>query len=395
MQAERPIDIANAVAAAGAPENPLVALVALGQSIWLDYITRDLVRGGELRRLIEQDGLRGMTSNPTIFQKAIGGGSAYDAQIAALLSEGKEAGAIFEALAVQDIQEACDLFRPLYDRTRGADGFVSIEVSPHLSHNTEGTLVEARRLWRAVDRPNVMIKVPGTEAGIPAVRQLLADGLNVNITLLFARERHEQVMWAYVEALEQRAAAGQPIDRVASVASFFVSRVDTLVDQQLQAAIDAASGEGDRQERLCALLGKCAIANAKLAYAGFRTIFDDERFAGLRAQGAQVQRPLWASTSIKNPAYRDVVYVEALIGPDTVNTLPHPTLQAFQDHGRVERTLDGGLDEARATLAALAEAGIDEAAVTRQLEEEGLAVFVASYDELIAGVEEKRDKLRG
>jgi transaldolase len=395
MEAERPVDTANAVAAAGAPENPLVALVALGQSIWLDYITRDLIRGGELRRLIEQDGLRGMTSNPTIFQKAIAGGSAYDAQIEALLSEGKEAGAIFEALAVQDIQEACDLFRPLYDRTNGTDGFVSIEVSPHLSHDTGGTLVEARRLWRAVDRPNVMIKVPGTEAGIPAVRQLLAEGLNVNITLLFARERHEQVMWAYVEAMEQRAAAGQPIDHVASVASFFVSRVDTLVDQQLQAKIDAASGDGDRQERLRGLLGKSAIANAKLAYAGFRTIFDGERFAVLRAQGAQVQRPLWASTSTKNPAYRDVVYVEALIGPDTVNTLPHPTLQAFQDHGRVERTLEVGLDDARATLAGLAEAGIDEAAVTRQLEEEGLAVFVASYDELIAGVEEKRDRLRG
>lgn len=394
MGAERPVDTTNAATAAAASENPLVALVALGQSIWLDYITRDLVRGGELRRLIEQDGLRGMTSNPTIFQKAIAGGSAYDAQIEALLGESTQAGAIFEALAVQDIQDACDLFRPLYDRTDAADGYVSIEVSPHVAHDTAGTLTEARRLWQTVGRPNVMIKVPGTEAGLPAVVQLLGEGVNVNITLLFARERHEQVMWAYIEALEQRATAGLPIAHIASVASFFVSRVDTLVDRVLQEQIAATGSDETRQEQLRVLLGKSAIANARLAYARFREIFGSERFAALRARGAQVQRPLWASTSAKDPAYRDVVYVEQLIGPDTVNTLPHATLQAFQNHGQVRRTLDTDLDDAQAIPIILQQVGIDFAAITRQLEDEGLATFAASYDELIAGVEQKRIRLR-
>ena len=393
MSTDRPVDTANAAAAKDAPVNPLVALVALGQSIWLDYITRDLIRGGELRRLIEQDGLRGMTSNPTIFQQAIGGGAAYDTQIEELLGQGKDAGAIFEALAVQDIQEACDLFRPLYDRTSAADGYVSLEVSPHLAHDTAGTLEEARRLWGLVERPNVMIKVPGTDAGIAAVGELLAEGLNVNITLLFARERHEQVMWTYVEALERRDAAGLPLDRIASVASFFVSRVDTLVDRLLQAQIAAASGDRARQERLRSLLGMSAIANARLAYARFREIFDGERFAALRARGAMVQRPLWASTSAKNPAYRDVVYVEELIGPDTVNTLPHSTLLAFQDHGEVRRTLDARAEHALAIMGALPEFGVDFTTVTSQLEAEGIASFAASYDELIAGVEQKRARL--
>lgn len=390
MSTDQSVDTTNATAAKDAPANPLVALVALGQSIWLDFITRDLVRGGELRRLIEADGLRGMTSNPTIFQQAIGGGAAYDAQIEELLAQNRDAGAIFEALAVQDIQEACDLFRPLYDRTAAADGYVSLEVSPHLAHDTAGTLEEARRLWGLVERPNLMIKVPGTDAGIAAGGELLAEGLNVNITLLFARERHEQVMWTYVEALERRAAAGLPLDHVASVASFFVSRVDTLVDRLLQARIEAASDDGARQEQLRGLLGRSAIANARLAYARFREIFDGERFAPLRAQGAQVQRPLWASTSAKNPAYRDVVYVEELIGPDTVNTLPHPTLLAFQDHGQVRRSLDASVEDAHAVMEALREVGVDFSTVTSQLEAEGIAAFVASYDELIAGVEQKR-----
>lgn len=393
MSTDRPVDTTNATVAKDAPDNPLVALVALGQSIWLDYITRNLIRDGELRRLIEADGLRGMTSNPTIFQQAIGGGDAYDAQIEALLGQGKGAEAIFEALAVQDIQEACDLFRPLYDRTAGADGYVSLEVSPHLAHETAGTLEEARRLWGLVARPNLMIKVPGTDAGILAVGELLAEGLNVNVTLLFARERHEQVMWTYVEALERRAAAGLPLERIASVASFFVSRIDALVDRLLQEQIEAASGDATRQERLRGLLGKSAIANARLAYARFRAIFDGERFAALRARGAQLQRPLWASTSAKNPAYRDVLYVEQLIGPDTVNTLPHPTLLAFQDHGKVRRTVDAQVEEAHAVMGALQEAGIDFSSVTGRLEADGIAAFVASYDELIAGVEQKRARL--
>ncbi len=390
------VDTQNATQAEDAQKNPLVALVAEGQSIWLDYITRPLVRDGELRRLIEQDGLRGMTSNPTIFQKAIAAGDAYDEQITELVGKGKDAGEVFEALAVRDIQDACDLFRPVYDRTEGLDGVVSIEVSPTLAHDTEGTVVEARRLWAAVDRPNVLIKVPGTAEGAVAVQQLLRDGINVNVTLLFSLRNHERVMQAYLEALEARAAAGQPVARLASVASFFVSRVDTLVDKQLQEGIAAAeaAGDGARAERLRGLLGKAAIANAKLAYARFRELFDGERFARLRQHGASVQRPLWASTSVKNPAYRDVLYVEELIGRDTVNTLPLETMKAFEDHGTVRRTVDKGLDEARAALAALAEVGIDFDTATQQLEDEGVSLFSKSYDELIAGVEKKRAEIQ-
>jgi transaldolase len=386
-----PLTIAttNAVKAKDAPRNPLVALVAEGQSIWLDYITRDLVRGGDLKLMIEQDGLRGMTSNPTIFQKAIASGNAYDQQIDDLLQQGKDAGAIFEALAVRDIQDACDVFRPLYDQTNGADGYVSIEVSPSLAHNPQGTQAEARRLWQTVARPNVMIKVPGTSAGAHAVTPLLREGININVTLLFSLQNHERVMWAYIEALEARAAAGQPVDRIASVASFFVSRVDTLIDKLLDERI-AAIHDATEQEQLRALHGKAAIANARLAYARFREIFDGERFAKLKAQGAHVQRPLWASTGTKNAAYGDVYYVEALIGPDTVNTVPQPTLQAFLDHGQVRRTIDTDVDDARATLDALAQVGIDYAIVTQQLEDEGVKLFVASYDELIVGVARKQ-----
>jgi transaldolase len=383
------IDTTNAVEAKDAPENRLVALLAQGQSIWLDYITRDLVRGGELAGLITEDGLRGMTSNPTIFQKAIAAGNSYDDQLQELARQGAAAAAIFEALAVRDIQEACDLFRPIYDLTNGQDGYVSIEVSPSLAHNTEGTLVEARRLWQAVARPNVMIKVPGTDAGVPAIARLLREGLNVNVTLLFSLHHHEQVMWAYIEALEARVAAGHPIDRIASVASFFVSRVDTLVDALLDEQIRALSSSVAQQEQRRALLGKAAIANAKLAYARFREIFDGARFGALKAHGAHVQRPLWASTGTKNPAYGDVYYVEALIGPDTVNTVPQPTLQAFQDHGRIHRTIDTNLDDARRVMLELQELSIDYDTITDQLEQEGSALFVASYDALVAQVEQK------
>ena len=378
---------ANAVAAKDAQRNPLVALVELGQSVWLDYITRQLVRGGGLKRLIEEDGIRGETSNPTIFEKAISGSGDYDEQMRQLAREGKDPQTIFECLAITDIQGACDLFRPLYDRTQGQDGFVSIEVSPSKARDTEATLVEARRLWKEIDRPNVMVKVPGTREGWPAVEQLISEGLNINITLLFSQRNHERVMWNYIAGLEQRAAAGQPIDRVASVASFFVSRVDTLIDKLLEEKIARASGA--EQERLRGLLGKGAIANAKLAYQNFKEVFNSDRFKALQAKGARVQRPLWASTSTKNPAYRDVLYVEELIGPDTVNTLPQATIDAFKDHGKVARTLDKDVDQARATMQALAEVGIDYDAVTKQLEDEGVASFAKSYDELIAGVEKK------
>jgi transaldolase len=388
------VDTANALNAQDAPQNPLVALVSLGQSIWLDFITRDLVHDGTLKRLIEVDGLRGMTSNPTIFQKAIAEGHAYDEQLELLVGEGKDAREIFAALAITDIQDACDLFRPVYDDSDGLDGYVSIEVSPGVAHDTAATLSEARQLWAAVGRPNVMIKVPGTDEAMPAIKQLLCDGINVNITLLFALGKHAQVMTAYVEALEERMLSSQPIDRVASVASFFVSRVDTLVGARLDEAATANDEDPAADQRPHGLRGTVGIANARLAYAQFRKCFDSVRFRRLRDRGARVQRPLWASTSTKNPALRDVLYVESLIGPDTVNTLPLATIQAFQDHGVVRRTLDAEVDEARAVMSTLAAAGIDYDAVTRTLEHDGLTSFAASYDDLITGDEEKRQQLR-
>ncbi len=384
MTGQGPVATKNAAQASDAAQNPLVALVAEGQSIWLDYITRDLVRGGELKRLIEEDGLRGLTSNPTIFEKAIGAGDAYDAQIKGLVAQDQGALDIFETVAATDVREACDLFLPVYEQTAGQDGFVSLEVSPRLAHDTEATIAEGRRLWAAVERPNLLIKVPGTQAGVGAVRTLLREGINVNVTLLFSLESHERVMHAYTEALEERAAAGEPVGGIASVASFFVSRVDTAIDKQLDA-------KGDDRAR--ALRGKIAIANARLAYAQFREHFDGERFAPLKAQGARPQRPLWASTGTKDKAYSDVRYVEELIGPDTVNTLPVATLDAFRDHGTVKRTIDAGVDAARAAVAELRAIGIDLAAITQQLEDDGVASFAKSFDDLLAGVEGKRREL--
>jgi len=384
MTGQGPVATKNAAQASDAAQNPLVALVAEGQSIWLDYITRDLVRGGELKRLIEEDGLRGLTSNPTIFEKAIDAGDAYDAQIKGLVAQDQGALDIFETVAATDVREACDLFLPVYEQTAGQDGFVSLEVSPRLAHDTEATIAEGRRLWAAVERPNLLIKVPGTQAGVGAVRTLLREGINVNVTLLFSLESHERVMHAYTEALEERAAAGEPVGGIASVASFFVSRVDTAVDKQLDA-------KGDDRAR--ALRGKIAIANARLAYAQFREHFDGERFAPLKAQGARPQRPLWASTGTKDKAYSDVRYVEELIGPDTVNTLPVATLDAFRDHGTVKRTIDAGVDAARAAVAELRAIGIDLAAITQQLEDDGVASFAKSFDDLLAGVEGKRREL--
>lgn len=366
----------------------LFELAEQGQSVWLDFITRDLVRSGELKRMIEEDGIRGMTSNPTIFQGAISKGNAYDEQIKGLIAEGKDAGAIFEAVAVKDIQDACDLYRPLYDSTDGLDGLVSIEVSPTLARDPERTLEDARRLWAEVNRPNVMIKVPGTDECVPAIRTLLSEAINVNITLLFSLRNYEQVMWAYIEALEARAAAGQPIDRIASVASFFVSRVDTLVDKLLDDKI-AAGGD---ETTLRALQGKVAVANAKVAYENFQRNFGGDRFRVLAAKGARVQRPLWASTGTKNKAYSDVLYVDSLIGPDTVNTLPPATLDAFLDHGTIARTVDEGVEEAHRVLDGLAAAGIDIDAVTKQLENEGVASFARSFEDLLAGVEAKREQ---
>jgi len=321
-------------------------------------------------------------------------GTAYDRQIDELAAHGYDAEAIFEALAISDIQDACDLFRPLYEQTDGRDGFVSIEVSPGRAHDTAATVVEARRLWQSVARPNVMIKVPGTSEGAPAVEQLLLEGININITLLFSLRNHERVMQAYIRALAGRITAGLPVDRLASVASFFVSRVDTLVDRLLQERIMAAQGDAATEERWRGLLGKAAIANAKLAYARFREIFDGSQFHELKKHGARVQRPLWASTGTKNPAYRDVLYVEELIGPDTVNTLPRLTLEGFTEHGRVRRTVDQDLDEARAIMAGLNSAGIDMGAITQQLEDEGVSLFAAAYADVIADIEQKRSRHR-
>ena len=372
--------------------NPLRELNAIGQSVWQDNIRRSELLNGALKKLIDQDGLSGVTSNPTIFEKAIEGSKDYDEAISKLGGAGKSAAEIFDNLSIEDIQHACDLFRPTYDSTEGRDGFVSIEVSPTLAHDTAGTTAEARRLWKAVNRPNVMIKIPGTKEGLPAIEQTLAEGLNINITLLFAVEMYEKVAHAYVTALEKRAKDGKPVNRIASVASFFVSRIDTLVDSQIDAKLTAAKSPAER-EKLEQLKGKTAIANAKVAYRKFKEIFSSPQFKALAAQGARVQRVLWASTSTKNPKYRDVIYIESLIGPDTVDTMPPATLVAFRDHGQVRPTIEEDYEGARRDLADLAQAGIDLRAATQKLEDDGVKSFAADFAKLISVVEEKKKQV--
>lgn len=364
---------------------PLHALHAAGQSIWLDFIDRSLLQGDTLAARIRDEALTGMTSNPTIFEKALASGSAYDAQLKAA-APGKSAWELFELVETDDVRTACDIFRPVYDASAKRDGYVSIEVSPGAAHDAKATVEEAHRLWKTVDRPNVMIKVPGTAEGCIALEQLIADGLNVNVTLLFAVAAHERVIDAYLAGLERRAAAAQPLDHVASVASFFVSRVDSAIDGALEAMVKAGTLGADRAT---ALQGKAAIANAKRAYALFRQKFSGPRWQALAAKGAQLQRPLWASTSTKNPAYRDTIYVEELIGPDTVNTMPPNTLEAFRDHGVTKRTVDADLAGAEATLAELEALGIRLDAVTDKLLADGLASFQKSFDTLVAGIEQK------
>lgn len=370
--------------------NPIQKLHAEhDQSIWQDDISRALLANGALKQAIET-GIRGVTSNPSIFQKAIAGSDAYDEDIQAQLGEGKSAAEIFQTVAVKDIQDTCDLFRPIYDESNGTDGFVSIEVLPSLARDTEGTLENARDLWKAVDRPNVMIKVPGTSEGVSAIRTLLAEGVNVNVTLLFSLANYERVAVAFIEALEERQAKGLPVSGIASVASFFVSRVDTLADKLLDGVI--AEG-GDKADIAASLKGKVAVANAQLAYETFLKLFKGERFAPLAAAGAQVQRPLWASTGTKNKAYSDVLYIETLIGPETVNTAPVPTIEAFLDHGKVARTVDADLAGAHQVLEDLAKVGLSIDEITAQLEEEGIATFITSYDGLLSDVESKREAL--
>jgi transaldolase len=369
--------------------NRLQQLHDAGQSIWLDYIDRRMLHG-DLGRRIREDALTGMTSNPTIFEKALAEGEAYDEQLAAAKA-GLSAWELFELVEVMDVQSACDQFRAVYDQTNGADGYVSIEVSPGVADDPDATVEEGRRLWQAVDRPNVMIKVPGTEGGARAVRALLAEGVNVNVTLLFSVDAHRRVMEAYLDALGARAAAGQPVDRVASVASFFVSRVDNEVDKRLDAI--AATLPDDRRAHALALRGRAAVANAKMAYRAFRETFDGPRWEALRARGAMVQRPLWASTSTKNPAYRDVLYVEELVGPDTVNTMPPATLDAFRDHGETRRTVDAEVDDAERALADLEALGVPMREVTDKLLREGIASFQKSFDGLLGIIEKKMASL--
>ena len=376
------------------PQTPsaLQRLHDAGQSIWLDFIDRTMLQNGDLQRRIRDEAVTGMTSNPTIFEKALAEGTAYDAQLAAIGSDPEATPqALFEEIATEDVRNACDSFRPVYNATRSADGYVSIEVSPGVALDAKRTIDEARRLWSEVARPNVLIKVPGTVEGARAVRELTAAGINVNITLLFAVEAHARVIEAYLAGLEDRVRAGQPIDRIASVASFFVSRVDTEVDKRLDAL--AAQRSGADRDRILGLRGRTAIANAKHAYQLFVQRFAGPRWAPLAEKGAHVQRPLWASTSTKNPAYRNVMYVEQLIGPDTVNTLPPATLDAFRDHGVVARTVDADLPQADRVIADVEAAGVSMTDVTDQLLREGIASFQKSYDSLLAGLERKRHAL--
>lgn len=367
--------------------NAALKLLEAGQSVWYDNIQRSLLKDGGLAGMIERGEIRGVTSNPTIFMNAITKSQDYDQSLLPLAGTDLTHEEIFFELAIEDIQAAADLFLPLYQQTRGGDGYVSLEVSPYLANEPKGTLAQAKDLWKRVNRPNLMIKIPATKAGIPAISAAIAAGLNVNVTLIFSLERYAAVMDAYMTGLEERVNAGLPVSQIASVASFFVSRVDTHVDPRLQANIRAG---GAPAQKATALLGKAAIANARLAYADFKRTFGAERFQKLKAMGAQLQRPLWASTSTKNPSYRDVVYVEELIGPDTVNTVPPQTLVAFLDHGQVRASLEENLADAHQTLADLEALGISMEQVTDQLEVEGVKSFSDAFTVLLAAVNEHR-----
>jgi len=364
-------------------KNPLIRLRELGQSPWCDNVSRGFITE-KLAGWIRAGEITGLTSNPTIFEKAIAGSGDYDAEFASLIRTGKSATEIFDVLSVADIQAVADLLRPTYEQTNRRDGYVSLEVSPKLADETATSLAEARRLFKLIGRENAMIKIPGTPAGIPAFEDAVADGININVTLLFSIESYELVARAYQSGLERRAAAGQPIDRLASVASFFVSRVDTAVDAVLRERIDQGETE------LTSLLGKAAVANTRLAYQSFKRIFSGSRWEALAAKGAMDQRPLWGSTSTKNPAYRDVLYVEELIGPNTVNTMPPATIDAFRHHGRVALTLEQDVADAEETFRRLSEAGVDLDAITRQLQVDGVRLFAESFDQLIEAVEKKR-----
>ncbi|MGD0162684.1 MAG: transaldolase [Candidatus Sulfotelmatobacter sp.] len=366
--------------------NPLKALLGYGQSMWLDYIRRDLITGGSLKTMIEDDGLRGMTSNPSIFEKAIGDSSLYDDILKALSSRTDlDTTARYEQIAIRDIQGAADLLRPVYESSKFRDGYVSLEVSPLLAHKTQETIDEARRLWKAVERENVMIKVPGTPEGLPAIRQAIGEGINVNVTLLFAQEVYEKVAEAHIAGLEDLAKRGGNLNKIGGVASFFISRIDSLVDSLINEKLKAAT-DAQQQALLKSLLGKVAIANGKLAYQRYQRIFSSTRWEALAAKGAQTQRVLWASTSTKNPAYRDVMYVEELIGPDTVNTMPPATIDAFRDHGKLRNSLTEDVAGAQKVMDDLAKAGISIKEVTDKLTADGVTLFADAFHKLLAAV---------
>jgi len=368
-------------------DNPLLRVQESGQSIWLDFLSRAMLVSGELVSLVQEDGVSGVTSNPATFDRAIAASADYDGAIAQLSRRGMSAPQIYETLVVEDIRMAADLLRPIYDRLDGRDGFVSLEVSPHLAHDTAGTLAEARRLWERVDRPNIFVKVPGTREGLAAIRQLIREGINVNVTLLFGLTRYRAVAEAYLDGLSDRAARGLALERVASVASFFLSRIDLLVDRRLR---EIAGGEGSAARMAASLVGETAIACAKSARRVYRELVSGDRYLALAARGARPQRVLWASTGTKDPSFSDVKYLEALIGPDTVNTAPLETLAAFRDHGRPAARLEQGGQEALLVLARLNELGIDLEAVSEKLEEEGVEQFVRPYDSLLRAIELKR-----
>jgi transaldolase len=370
--------------------NPWKEIERIGQSLWYDNLSRAFISGGKIASMIEEIGLRGITSNPSIFEKSITGSDEYDADIEKAIHDGLTTSEIYERLTTDDVRSAADVMRPVFDRTKGIDGYVSIEVEPKLANKTDETIEAARRLWNTVNRPNVMIKIPGTQAGIPAIQQCLSEGININITLLFGIENYTQVAHAYLDALRERKKRGEDISRIASVASFFLSRVDTNVDQKLDAKIAQHNGSGDP---LRAFLGKAGVANAKLAYARYHEIFNGSEFADLKAAGAMPQRCLWASVSTKNPNYSDVMYIEPLIGPETVTTVPDETIAAFADHGKAANTLAANTQEAHTTIEQLRKLGIDTEVVANELQIEGVKKFADAFESLASNLEKKRQSI--
>lgn len=371
--------------------NNLIDLLDYGQSYWLDNLTREKINNGEIKKRVTEQGLRGITSNPSIFDKAFTSGNEYDEQIETLAKEGKSAQEIYEALTVKDVQDACDILKPIYDQSKGIDGFVSLEVSPYLARDTEGSMNEARRLYQSVNRANCYIKIPGTKEGVPAIEQMLYEGVNINITLLFSIDNYEEVSFAYLRALRRRLAEEKSIVNTVSVASFFLSRIDVLCDQLLHHYIIPSNSE-EKNKEVSDLLGKTGIASAKVAYQHFKEIFNGREWDEIKEKGAHVQRLLWASTSTKNPKYSDVLYVNSLIGADTVNTLTEETISAFADHGTLEKdTIEEGLNNAVQVFSKLNAIGIDINFITQQLENEGIQKFIDAYDKLIVGLNEKRE----